>query len=109
MDLGFYRKGALVTGASKGIGRGIATELVAEGARVAISSHSRERVEATAAEIGATAYVHDTPDPDHAATLVAEVDEALGPIDVLVCNTGGPPGGPDALGFTHEQWQAAYT
>ena len=109
MDLGLNGKVALVTGASKGIGRGIAAELVAEGARVAISSHSRERVEATGAEIGATAYVHDTSDLDHAAALVAEVEEALGPIDVLVCNTGGPPGGPDALDFTRDQWQAAYT
>ena len=109
MDLGLDGKVALVTGASKGIGRGIAAELVAEGARVAISSHSRERVEATAAEIGATAHVHDAADLDHAPALVAEVTEALGPIDVLVCNTGGPPGGPDALGFTREQWQAAYT
>jgi 3-oxoacyl-[acyl-carrier protein] reductase len=40
--------------------------------------------------------------------LVAEVTEALGPIDILVCNTGGPPGGPDALGFTRDQWHAAY-
>ena len=62
MDLGLNGNVALVTGASKGIGRGIAAELVAEGARVAISSHSRERVEATAAELGATAYVHDTSD-----------------------------------------------
>jgi 3-oxoacyl-[acyl-carrier protein] reductase len=108
MDLGLNGKVALVTGASKGIGRGIAAELIAEGARVAISSHSRERVEATAADLGATPYVHDTGDLDHAAVLVAEVQEALGPIDILVCNTGGPPGGPDALGFTREQWQAAY-
>ena len=83
MDLGLSGKVALVTGASKGIGRGIAAELVAEGARVAISSHSRERVEATGAEIGATAYVHDTSDLDHAATLVTEVEQGLGPIDVL--------------------------
>jgi 3-oxoacyl-[acyl-carrier protein] reductase len=108
MDLGLEGKVALVTGASKGIGRGIAAELIAEGARVAISSSSRERVEATAAELGATAYVHDTRDHDHAAVMVAEVAEALGPIDILVCNTGGPPGGPDALGFTRAQWQAAY-
>jgi 3-oxoacyl-[acyl-carrier protein] reductase len=108
MDLGLNGKIALVTGASKGIGRGIAAELIAEGARVAISSHSRERVEATAADVGATPYVHDTVDLDHAAVLVAKVQEALGPIDILVCNTGGPPGGPDALGFTREQWQAAY-
>jgi 3-oxoacyl-[acyl-carrier protein] reductase len=109
MDLGLNGRIALVTGASKGIGRGIAAELVAEGARVAISSHSRERVEATAGEIGAAAaYEHNTTDREHAAVLVDEVTDALGPIDVLVCNTGGPPGGPDALGFTREQWQEAY-
>ena len=106
MDLGLEGKVALVTGASKGIGRAIAAELIAEGARVAISSHSRERVEATASEIGATALVHDTADLDHAAVLVSEATQALGPIDILVCNTGGPPGGPDPLGFEREQWQA---
>jgi 3-oxoacyl-[acyl-carrier protein] reductase len=108
MDLGFNGKVALVTGASKGIGRAIAAELVAEGARVAVASRSRERIEATAAELGATAYVHDSADLDGAPALVAEVQERLGPIDILVCNTGGPPGG-DALGFTRDQWQAAYT
>ena len=108
MDLGLDGKVALVMGASKGIGRAIAAELITEGARVAIASHSRERIEATASEIGATAFVHDTADLDHAAVLVAEATHALGPIDILVCNTGGPPGGPDPLGFTREQWQSAY-
>jgi 3-oxoacyl-[acyl-carrier protein] reductase len=109
MDLGLEGRVALVTGASKGIGRGIAAELVAEGAQVAIASRSRERIEATAAEIGAVGYVHDATDLDGAARLVADVHERLGPVDILVCNTGGPPGGPDALGFTREQWQDAYT
>jgi 3-oxoacyl-[acyl-carrier protein] reductase len=109
MDLGLNGKVALVTGASKGIGRAIAAELVAEGALVAIASRSRERIEATASDIGAVAFVHDAADLDGAATLVASLEERLGPIDILVCNTGGPPGGPDALGFTREQWQAAYT
>ena len=108
MDLGLEGKVALVTGASKGLGRAIAAELAAEGARVAVSSRSRERIEATASEIGATAFVHDGSDLDAAPGLVAAVTERLGPIDVLVCNTGGPPGGPDALGFTREQWQDAY-
>jgi 3-oxoacyl-[acyl-carrier protein] reductase len=109
MDLGLQGKVALVTGASKGLGRAIAAELVAEGARVAVSSRSRERIEATAADIGAVAFVHDGADLDDAPRLVTDVVDALGPIDVLVCNTGGPPGGPDALGFTREQWQQAYT
>jgi 3-oxoacyl-[acyl-carrier protein] reductase len=108
MDLGLQGRVALVTGASKGLGRGIAAELVAEGARVAISSHSRERIEATGAELGATPFLHDTTDLDDAARLVADVEEQVGPIDILVCNTGGPPGGADALGFTREQWRQAY-
>ena len=53
MDLGIAGRRALVMGASKGIGRGIAAELAAEGARVAITSRSGERIEATASEIGA--------------------------------------------------------
>jgi 3-oxoacyl-[acyl-carrier protein] reductase len=108
MDLGLDGRVALVTGASKGLGRGIAAELAAEGARVAVSSRSRERIEATAADIGATGYVHDSQDVDGAAGLVDVVESDLGPLDILVTNTGGPPAGPDPLGFTREQWEAAY-
>jgi 3-oxoacyl-[acyl-carrier protein] reductase len=107
MDLGLNGKVALVTGASKGLGRAIAAELVGEGAHVAIAARSRERIDATAAAIGATGYVHDSADLDNAPRLVADVTDQLGPIDILVCNTGGPPGG-DALAFTRDQWQAAY-
>ena len=64
MDLGIAGKVALVTGASKGLGRGIAAALAAEGARVAISSRSRERIDAAAAEIGATGFVWDSADVD---------------------------------------------
>jgi 3-oxoacyl-[acyl-carrier protein] reductase len=108
MDLGLNGRVALVTGASKGIGRGIAAELVTEGAAVAISSRSRENIDATAAEIGATGFVWDSSDIDGAPRLLRDVESALGPIDVLVCNTGGPPAGPSALAFSREQWEAAY-
>lgn len=109
MDLGLSNRVALVTGASSGIGRGIASALVAEGARVAIASRSRERIDETASQIGATGFVWDSADLDAVPGLVASVEESLGaPIDVLVCNTGGPPAGADALGFSEEQWAAAH-
>jgi 3-oxoacyl-[acyl-carrier protein] reductase len=108
MDLGLRDRVALVTGASKGIGRGIAATLVAEGARVAVASRSRERIEATAREIGARGYVFDAGDLDAVPGLLEQVAGDLGPIDVYVANTGGPPAGADPLGFTREQWQAAH-
>jgi 3-oxoacyl-[acyl-carrier protein] reductase len=108
MDLGIDGKVALVTGASKGIGRAIAAALAAEGANVAISSSSRERIDAAAADIGATGFVLDSADLDAIPGTVEEVERALGPIDILVCNTGGPPANADPLGFTREQWETAY-
>jgi 3-oxoacyl-[acyl-carrier protein] reductase len=107
MDLGLDGKVALVTGASRGIGFGIARTLVAEGARVAMSSGTPERIEAAAKEIGARAYVHDTMDLAAAPRLVERVQQEVGPVDVLVTNTGGPPGG-DPLEFTEDQWGDAH-
>jgi 3-oxoacyl-[acyl-carrier protein] reductase len=108
MDLGLRDRVVLVTGASKGIGAGIAAALAAEGARVAISSRSRERIDETAQRIGATGFVWDSSDVDGAPGLLDAVEAALGPVDVLVCNTGGPPSGPDALAFPVSEWEAAH-
>lgn len=108
MDLGLQGRVALVSGASQGLGRAIAAELAAEGASVAISSRSRANVDAAAREIGASGFVWDTDDVDGARRLLDDVAEALGPVEVLVCNTGGPPAGDDPLGFPRSDWEAAY-
>jgi 3-oxoacyl-[acyl-carrier protein] reductase len=108
MDFGLRDRVALLTGASKGIGRGIAAGLVQEGAKVAISSRSRDRIEATASEIGARGYVFDAENVDAVPGLLERVEADLGPIDIYVANTGGPPNGQDPLGFTREQWEAAH-
>ena len=84
MDLGIGGRVALVTGASQGIGRAIAAELAREGARVAISSRSREKIDAAAAEIGATGFVLDSADLDAIDGVVGQVEGALGPVDILV-------------------------
>ena len=108
MDLGIEGRVALVTGASKGIGLGIARALAAEGARVAVSSRSRERVEAAAGAVGGSGFVHDSGDLEAAPGLREAVEADLGPVDILGTNTGGPPPGEDPLGFSRAQWEAAY-
>ena len=105
MDLGIAGRVALVTGGSRGIGRAIAAELAAEGCSVAISSRSPEEA---AGELGVLGVAHDAADLDGVESLVGAVESALGPVDILVANTGGPPPGPDPLGFTRAEWEEAY-
>src|SRR4051812_8400032 len=109
MDLGIAGKTAPVMGASRGIGRGIAAALAAEGARVAMASRSRERVAEAAEAIGGetAAFEADTSELDRLAALPEEVAAELGPVEILVTNTGGPPLG-GALDHAHEEWQEAY-
>ena len=108
MDLGLRDRVALVTGASKGIGQGIAAALAAEGARVAMASRSAERIDAAAAAVGGRGYVFDSDDLDAVPGLIERVEADLGPIDVYIANTGGPPASSDPLSFTREQWEAAH-
>jgi 3-oxoacyl-[acyl-carrier protein] reductase len=95
--------------ASRGIGRAIAVALAREGARVAVSSRSAERLGEVVEEIGdaATPFVADTDDLKRLAALPAEVEAALGPIEILVLNTGGPPFG-GALEHDLDAWEAAH-
>lgn len=96
-------------GASKGIGRAIAAALAREGARVAISSRSEDRLQTAAAEIAGdvTAIAADTAEIERLAHLPAEVAERLGPVEILVTNTGGPPLG-GALDHELSDWDHAY-
>jgi 3-oxoacyl-[acyl-carrier protein] reductase len=109
MDLGISGKTALVMGASRGIGRGIAAVLASEGARVAMASRSEDDVKQAAAEIEgeAAAFEADTADLERMAALPGEVEAALAPVEILVTNTGGPPLG-GALDNSIEEWEAAY-
>jgi 3-oxoacyl-[acyl-carrier protein] reductase len=109
LNLGIEGKVALVMGASKGIGRATAAALAREGARVALSSRSAERIAQAAAEVGGDAIglAADTDAVDELPALVARVRDALGPVEILVTNTGGPPLG-EPLSFGRDKWEAAY-
>ena len=95
MDLGLAGKVALVTAASKGLGRASAQALVEEGAMVAINSRDPERIRAAAEEMGpdVLALPDDVTDPDAPHRLVGATVERFGRLDVLVANAGGPPKG----------------
>ncbi|MGH2982200.1 MAG: SDR family oxidoreductase [Solirubrobacterales bacterium] len=111
MDLGIEGRTALVLGASRGIGRGIATSLAREGARVAIASRTPESLAKAVAEIEGEvqAFGAETGNLEHLAGVPAEIEKRMGgPIDILVTNTGGPPHG-GALDNELGEWQAAYT
>jgi 3-oxoacyl-[acyl-carrier protein] reductase len=93
MDLGISGRRAAVAAASSGLGLGAARALHAEGARVVICGRDRQRIEQAAASIGCTPLVCDVSDAAGGAEFVAAANEALGGIDILVTNAGGPPPG----------------
>jgi 3-oxoacyl-[acyl-carrier protein] reductase len=93
MELGIKDRVALVCAASRGLGLAAAGSLAAEGARVAIAARGREGLDRAAARIGALAVQADVSLEEDRVRLVDEVEEALGPVEILVNNAGGPPPG----------------
>jgi NAD(P)-dependent dehydrogenase (short-subunit alcohol dehydrogenase family) len=79
---------ALVTGGGRGIGAGIARELASAGMQVAVAARTPEQVESVASETNGLALVADVSKEGEVDRMVAEVEEKLGPIDLLVANAG---------------------
>ena len=105
MDLGIAGRCAFVGAASEGLGLETARALAEEGAQVLLCSRSREKLEAARASIGERASLHvaDLATPEGARGAALHAQAALGGVDILVANVGGPPPGlasaldPDAL------------
>jgi 3-oxoacyl-[acyl-carrier protein] reductase len=93
MDLGLNGHRALVGGGSGGLGGAIAAALRAEGAAVALVARESARLTEGAARLGAAAVPADLSTPDGPAAAVTGTVSALGGLDLLVVNTGGPPPG----------------
>lgn len=129
MTADFGGKVALITGASRGIGLGIAAELAARGAKVVLTARKKEDLDAAVAELGgpdtAAAVAGKADDPAHRTEAVATAIDRFGSLDILVNNAGiNPHFGPlieadlgavrkifevnlvAALGWTQEAYQA---
>jgi len=109
MRLGIEGKVAMVAAASKGIGFAIAKMLAEEGCRVSICARTEEALEAAIEAIPGDprSYVVDVSDAEDLAWWVEQTRQDLGPVSILVTNTGGPPAGVlDQI--TDEQWQSGF-
>ena len=101
-------RSALVTGSSRGVGRGIAQRLAAEGCRVAVNGRDHQAVSEVVSTLeGSVPVVGDVSTPEGASSVINGTIAALGGIDVLVCNVGGgrsvPPGKE-----TFDEWQRVF-
>ncbi len=98
---------ALVTGGSRGIGAAVAERLARDGLRVAITGRARDELERVASAIGATVVVADMLDRDAPGRVLAEVERACGPVDVLVNNAGVAESAPlDEV--SDDQWERTF-
>ncbi len=113
MDLGLKGKTALVTAASKGMGRACAMTFAAEGARVVMCARTERDLQAAAEDVRrqtggeVVAVAADVTRADDVKAVVRAARDAFGAVDILVANCGGPPrGGLDEV--TDEQWYGAF-
>jgi 3-oxoacyl-[acyl-carrier protein] reductase len=110
MDLGLAGRVYVITGGSRGLGFAAAQALVADGARVVISSRGGDGIVAAAADLGAGQAVGvavDNRDPDGPQRLIAAAKESFGRLDGALISVGGPPGG--SVTQTPEQaWRDAF-
>ncbi len=112
MDLQLKGKRALVTGASRGLGFATAMGLAKEGARLAINSRNEASLQPAAEKIrsqtGAEIFPisGDVADPEFPGRLIEQTVKALGGLDILITNSGGPPSG-KFESFNDQSWQNA--
>lgn len=109
-------KKALVTGASRGIGKAVALQLARDGLELAICSRDQDRIDAAADEIGdltsirPLSVVADLCKKKQIDSLVKRVKEKFGSVDVLICNTGNPaPGSPLDIELSEEAWHETHS
>ena len=106
MDLALTGKVAMVAGASRGLGFGVAQALAREGARVSIASRDQQAIESAAARIDGDvlAVPVDVKSADAIRRWTAETTQRFGGVDLLFTNSGGPPAGA-AISFDDAAWQ----
>jgi 3-oxoacyl-[acyl-carrier protein] reductase len=113
MNLGIAGKTAIVSAASRGIGKAIALGLAKEGVNMTICARNEAGLRKTAQEIEAATssvkiipIIADLTKASEVKSLVQETMDRFGWIDILITNAGGPPSGP-SLSFTDQDWEYA--
>ena len=111
MDLGLADRVFVLTGASRGLGFATAQALVADGAKVVLSSRDKTHVDAAVASLGdpsvAVGIEADLTDPETPQRLVDTATERFGRLDGALISVGGPDRG-TAAGVTDDQWRHAF-